>query len=79
MDRCEVSFMSGGVRCAGTLYRPDREAETVPCVIMGPGGSLTRRDGIPACADRLATAGLAALAFDHRHWGDSGGEPRRWF
>ena len=79
MERGEVGFVSGGVRCAGTLYRPDRGAGSVACVVMGPGGTLTRRDGMPAYAERFAAAGLAALAFDYRHWGDSGGEPRRWF
>lgn len=79
MERREVGFVSGGVHCAGTLYRPDRGGEPVACVVMGPGGTLTRRDGIPGYAERFAAAGLAALAFDYRHWGDSGGEPRRWF
>lgn len=46
---------------------------------MGPGGSLTRHDGMPAYAERFAAEGLAALTFDYRHWGDSDGEPRRWF
>jgi pimeloyl-ACP methyl ester carboxylesterase len=44
---------------------------------MGSGGTLTRKDGIPAYARRFAAGGLAALAFDYRHWGDSAGEPRR--
>ena len=34
---------------------------------------------MPGYAERFVAAGLAALAFDYRHWGDSGGEPRRWF
>lgn len=45
---------------------------------MGSGVTLTRRDGIPDYAERFAAAGLAALAFDYRHWGDSEGQPRRW-
>lgn len=79
MERQELGFVSGGVRCAGTLYWPDRGAGSVACVVMGPGGTLTRGDGIPGFAERFAAAGIAALAFDYRHWGDSGGEPRRWF
>ncbi len=79
MGRCEVGFISDGVRCAGTLHRPDRGATPVACVVMGPGGTLTRGDGMPAYAERFAAAGLAVLTFDFRHWGDSGGEPRRWF
>jgi pimeloyl-ACP methyl ester carboxylesterase len=45
---------------------------------MGNGATLTRRDGIPAYAERFTTAGFTAVAFDYRHWGDSGGEPRGW-
>jgi dienelactone hydrolase len=63
---------------AATLYLPTGgEAELAPCVVMAPGGTLTRRDGIPAYAERFASAGIAALSFDYRHWGDSEGEPRR--
>jgi uncharacterized protein len=32
--------------------------------------------GVYAAA--LAVRGVAALAFDHRHFGESGGEPRQW-
>jgi dienelactone hydrolase len=45
---------------------------------MGHGFTLTRRDGVPEYARRLASAGFAALAFDYRHWGDSTGSPRGW-
>ncbi len=45
---------------------------------MGHRFTLTRRDGIPEYAERLADAGFAVLAFDYRHWGDSTGRPRRW-
>jgi len=79
MEVSEVRFASVGIRCAGTLYRPDGGAHPVACVVMGPGGTLTRRDGMPAYAERLADSGLAALSFDYRHWGESEGEPRRWF
>jgi pimeloyl-ACP methyl ester carboxylesterase len=46
---------------------------------MAHGFSLTRHDGLPAYAERLADAGAAVLVFDHRHLGDSGGEPRQRF
>lgn len=79
MKTSELGFVVDGVRCAATLYRPDQAAGKVPCVVMGHGFSLTRRDGIPDYAARFAAVGLAALAFDYRFWGDSEGEPRRWF
>ena len=69
---------ASGDSCAATLYRPNRDSgDHVPCVVMGAGGSLTQRDGIPAYGQHLAAAGFAALAFDYRHWGESEGQPRR--
>jgi pimeloyl-ACP methyl ester carboxylesterase len=46
---------------------------------MAHGFSLTRHDGLVPYAERLAGAGAGALVFDHRHLGDSGGEPRQRF
>ena len=74
-----MSFSVDGLACAATLYRPEGGEGPVPCVVMGHGFSLTRRDGIPDYAERFAAAGLAVLAFDYRHWGDSEGQPRRFF
>jgi alpha-beta hydrolase superfamily lysophospholipase len=42
---------------------------------MAHGLSGTRRDRLGAFAARFAAAGLFALVFDHRGFGDSGGEP----
>jgi dienelactone hydrolase len=66
-----------GDACAATIYWPDGADGELPCVVMGAGGTLTRRDGIPDYGERIAAAGLVALAFVDRHWGDSEGEPRR--
>jgi len=76
--RAEISFPLAGNTIAGTLYRPGVADARVACVVMGHGFTLTRRDGIPEYAERFAAAGLAVLAFDYRHWGDSTGQPRRW-
>lgn len=45
-----------------------------PIVVMAHGLSGTRRDGLGPFAERFAAAGIAALLFDHRGFGDSGGE-----
>lgn len=74
-----MSFEVDGLRCAATLYRPDRVHGPVGCVVMGHGLSLTREDGIPGYAGRFAAARIAALAFDYRHWSASEGDPRRRF
>lgn len=77
MHRAEITFLSGGDRCAAWLYRPvgDPAAAPTPVVVMAHGLSGTRRDRLGPFAQRFAQAGYAALVFDHRGFGDSGGEP----
>jgi uncharacterized protein len=75
MDREDLEFCSKGDSCAAWLYRPRGDAKRVPIVVMAHGLSGTRRDGLGPFAERFAAAGIAALVFDHRGFGDSGGEP----
>src|SRR5512134_341413 len=77
MARSEITFTSSGQRCAAWLYVPDGATEPLPCVVMAHGFGGTRSDGLPAFAERFVGAGLAALVFDYRHFGDSEGEPRQ--
>jgi alpha-beta hydrolase superfamily lysophospholipase len=77
MKREEVEFDCQGDRCAAWFY-PALATSTsaqAPLVVMAHGLSGTRRDGLGPFAERFAAAGIAALAFDHRGFGDSGGEP----
>jgi dienelactone hydrolase len=76
-ERMDVTFRSGDADCAAWLYPPPAPGSA--CVVMAHGFSLTRHDGLAAFAERLHAAGTAVLAFDHRHLGDSGGEPRQRF
>ncbi len=48
----------------------------MPCVVMASGFSCVRDQGLDAFAERFAAAGLGALAFDYRGFGESTGEPR---
>ncbi|HWB70386.1 MAG TPA: alpha/beta hydrolase [Solirubrobacterales bacterium] len=73
----EVSFGSAGTRCAARLFRPPAAAGPAPCIVMGSGLSCVRDQRLEAFAERFAAAGVAALAFDYRHFGESGGEPRQ--
>jgi fermentation-respiration switch protein FrsA (DUF1100 family) len=73
----EVFFDSSGVLCAADLYRPDITSGPLPCVVMGHGGSATKRLGLPAYARTFASEGIAVLAFDYRNFGSSGGQPRQ--
>ena len=78
MQRSDHTFQSAGVPCAAWLYRPEDSAGgPVPCVVLASGFSGTRDQRLDAFAERFAQAGLAALVFDYRHFGDSGGEPRQ--
>ena len=75
MDRRDVEFRSGQDQCAAWLYPPAGSPIEAPIVVMAHGLSGTRRDRLGAFADRFAAEGLSALVFDHRGFGDSGGEP----
>lgn len=71
----QVSFGSGGTVVVGTLYRPADRAVT-PGVVLAQGFSATMDWIVPDFAAAFADAGFAALTFDYRHLGVSGGEPR---
>ena len=77
MTREDITFLSGGQTCAAWLYVPDGAHEPAPCVVMAHGFGGTRADTVPDFAERFAEAGMAALVFDYRHFGDSAGEPRQ--
>jgi pimeloyl-ACP methyl ester carboxylesterase len=75
VEREDLTFTSGGEDCAAWLYPAPTGA---PIIVMAHGLSGTRRDRLGAFAERFAAAGIAALVFDHRGFGDSGGEPDRF-
>lgn len=78
----EVEFDSGGVRCAAVHLRGAGGeladgAGRRPCVVLAHGFAGTVDSGLIPFAERFAAAGIDALAFDYRHFGRSGGEPRQ--
>jgi len=73
MERRDLTFSVGDDSCAAWLY-PVGGSAPVSAVVMAHGLSGTRRDRLGAFAERFAAAGFAALVFDHRGFGDSGGE-----
>jgi dienelactone hydrolase len=76
VTRHDVSFASGEDTCAASLYLPTG-VTSPPVVILGHGLGGTREMRLDAFAERFAQAGIAALAFTYRHFGDSGGQPRQ--
>ncbi len=78
MRRSDVTFQSAGTRCAAWLYRPaESGGGQTPCVVLAHGFSAVRDQRLDAYAERFVQAGLTALVFDYRYFGDSDGEPRQ--
>ncbi|MEE1765182.1 alpha/beta fold hydrolase [Streptomyces sp. SP18BB07] len=71
----DVTFGSGGERCAAWLY--PAKSPSSPIVLLGHGLGGVREMRLDAFAERFADAGYACLVFDYRHFGSSGGEPRQ--
>lgn len=76
IERTDVSFASGGLRCAAWLYRPPGPGQH-PIVLLAHGFAFTRDARLDSYAERFVSAGFAALAFDYRHFGASEGRPRQ--
>ncbi|HEU4406346.1 MAG TPA: dienelactone hydrolase family protein [Polyangiaceae bacterium] len=72
-----VAFDVGGARVVGHLHLPAGPGRAPAVVVAGPmTGVKEQVTGVYAGA--LARRGFAALAVDHRHFGESGGEPRQY-
>jgi pimeloyl-ACP methyl ester carboxylesterase len=74
VDREDLSFEVDGDTCAAWFYPGQAGGAPAPAIVMAHGLSGTRRDGLGPFAERFAEAGIAAFLFDHRGFGDSGGE-----
>jgi fermentation-respiration switch protein FrsA (DUF1100 family) len=73
VQRESVRFTSGDTECVAWHYPGTNGG----CVIMAGGGGVTKEPGTDLFAQRFNEAGFAVLAFDYRHLGESGGEPRQ--
>ncbi|HEY0258704.1 MAG TPA: alpha/beta fold hydrolase, partial [Lacisediminihabitans sp.] len=70
-----VSFLSHGEVLAGALFLPDGPGPHPALVVTGAWRTV-KEQMASGYARLMATRGFAALAFDHRGWGESGGRPR---
>ncbi|MEV4174873.1 alpha/beta hydrolase [Nonomuraea sp. NPDC049709] len=71
-----VEFVADGLTLAGDLRVPAGAGPWPGLVFTGPFTGV--RDQVTGLyAARLAERGYATLAFDHRNWGESDGQPRR--
>jgi uncharacterized protein len=73
----EVEFPSEGATLRGLLFLPEARKQKPPVVIMAHGTSATVRMVADRYAEAFCRAGFAALLYDHRNLGRSGGEPRQ--
>lgn len=72
-----ITFESHGAPIVGTLFIPEGSGRRPAVVVDGPLTSVKEQaQGNHARA--LADRGFVALAFDHRHFGESGGQPRQY-
>jgi len=76
IERHDLRFSCGTTQCAAWLYLPPGETKP-PVVVMAHGFAGTRDVTLPAFAEHFAHAGIAALVFDYRSFGASGGAPRQ--
>ena len=73
MERQKIRFVSGDTECAAWHY-PGINGS---CVVMTGGFAVTKEPGTDLFARRFNEAGFGVLAFDYRHLGGSGGQPRQ--
>lgn len=76
MTRIDVEFASEGTTVRGWLYLPEGPGPH-PAVVLAGGWCYVRELVMPYYAAEFAGKGVAALVFDYRNLGVSGGEPRQ--
>ncbi len=81
MEAERVSFTSSGLRIAGDLRVPEASpydsAGGLPALAFTGPLSGVKDQVVGRYAEQLAAEGFVTLAFDHRNFGDSEGEPRQ--
>jgi uncharacterized protein len=76
-DKTRFTFQSEGERLVGNLYLPERSPPSAVVVSVGPLTSV-KEQAAGTYARALAERGFAAMAFDYRYFGESGGKPRQF-
>ncbi len=74
----KVKFDSEGETLVGNLYLPANfdAQQSYPAVIVSGSWTTVKEQMAGLYAEELARQGLVTLAFDFRHYGESGGTPR---
>jgi uncharacterized protein len=77
IQRDRYQFDVNGTALIGNLFAPAEGRPRACAVLTGPLTSV-KEQATGAYAAALAERGFLALAFDHRTFGESGGEPRQF-
>jgi hypothetical protein len=73
-SECVTSKTVDGVALKGDFFRAGSSSS--PGIVMAQGLSVLKEHYIEDTARRFQEAGIAALVYDHRGYGSSGGHPR---
>jgi hypothetical protein len=75
-----VTFPSEGETLVGVVYLPAgmKPGEKLPLVIVAGSWTTVKEQMAGLYAQRLAEAGIPAMTFDFRFFGESGGQPRQY-
>jgi pimeloyl-ACP methyl ester carboxylesterase len=71
-----LTFLSRGTRCAGWLTLPQGTGPH-PAIVLAHGFGANHTMALRTYEQHFAAAGIATLAFDYRHLGESQGAPRQ--
>jgi fermentation-respiration switch protein FrsA (DUF1100 family) len=66
---------ASGADIEACVYMPDRDGPHA-AVVMAHGIGAIKAGGLEPFAERFCREGFAAIPFDYRQWGGSGGQPR---
>jgi alpha-beta hydrolase superfamily lysophospholipase len=75
--KTDFRFQSEGEAAVGDLFLPERSKPIGVVVAVGPLTSV-KEQAAGTYARAMSERGYAALAFDYRYFGESGGEPRQF-
>ncbi|MEM6106216.1 alpha/beta fold hydrolase [Mycobacterium sp. 050272] len=78
LDTARVSFLSRGTRCAAWLTLPAGPGPH-PGLVLAHGLGATHGMSMSQYEQHFAKSGVATLAFEYRHIGESDGAPRQRF
>ncbi|MFK0154754.1 alpha/beta hydrolase [Streptomyces sp. NPDC090493] len=75
-DRLHIRIPVAGDELDAWWFAPEGAEGPAPCVVLAHGFGAIKEMRLAAYAERFAAAGLGALVFDYRHFGESSGQPR---